>query len=429
MRYSTIPSLLFSKNRQKLSRRLPIYSLIIVVSNDEMPRTADQFFPFRQNSNMFYLSGIEQPRTILCLCPDFPDFHFHEVLYIEKPTEQQQTWLGNKLTIEKASQLSGIKNVVWLENFEKDLEGFMSHARHVYLSFHENARSFDEVPLRDARYTEKIKNLYPLHHYERLNPVLSELREIKEEEELDLIQTAIEITSKAFNKIIACIQPGIPEYEIEAELISEFLKNKSSGHAFIPIVAAGVNACILHYSDNNTICNSGNLVLVDFGAEYANYNADITRVFPVNGTFNKRQREIYLSVLKLHDQAIKFMKPGTSLEKINQDMVSYFEAEMLTLGLLTENRIKNQNPEKPAYKEFFMHGIGHFLGIDVHDVGRKADILMPGMVITCEPGLYIQNEGIGIRLENDILITKKGCENLSKNIPIHPDDIEDLMKK
>ena len=427
MRYTPINNYLFAKNRQKLSRRLPIYSVAIVVSNDEMPRTADQNYSFRQNSDLFYLSGIEQPKTILCLCPDFADHHYHEILFIEKPTEYQQTWVGNKLNIEQASLISGIKNVQWIEDFDKTLNELMQHARHTYLSFHENARSFDEVPLRDARYTEKIKNLYPLHHYERLSPIMADLREIKEEEEIALIKQAIDITAKAFNNTLAILKPGLKEYKIEAEIIAEFLSNGSSGHAFEPIVASGKNACILHYSFNNSVCCNGDLLLIDFGAEYANYNADVTRTIPVNGTFSKRQRDVYMSVLHLHDVALSLYKPGTTIEKINQQLVPFFEEEMIKLGLLTKNEIANQDPEKPTYKKYFMHGIGHFLGLDVHDVGQKQDIIMPGMVITCEPGLYIREEGIGIRLENDILITEKGIINLTESIPIQPDEIEELM--
>ncbi len=429
MRYKTINKYLFEKNRQKLCRLLPGHSIAIIVSNDEMPRTADQFFPFRQNSDLFYLTGIEQPKTILVLAPDYNNHSINEMLFIEKPTEHQLVWNGNMLTIEDAQKISGINSLFWLDEFENSLNDLMHTAKNIYLSFHENSRSFDEVPLRDFRYTEKIKGLFPLHHFERLAPLMAEIREVKEAEEIELIRKAISISKLAFDKIIASLRPGIFESEIEAEIIAEFIRNQSSGHAFLPIVASGSNACVLHYSANNSKCNSGDLVLVDYGAEYANYNADITRTFPVNGSFSKRQREVYNSVLKLHDIAVTLMKPGVTIDKINQQIIPYFEEELIKLKLLTKEVIAKQETDKPAYKKYFMHGISHFLGLDVHDVGSKQDELVPGMVITCEPGIYIREEGIGIRLENDILITKNGNENLSISIPMQADEIEELIAR
>jgi Xaa-Pro aminopeptidase len=429
MRYKPINPFLFEKNRQKLSRRLPSLSLAIVFSSDEMPRTADQFYPYRQNSDLFYLSGIEQPKTILCICPDFADHHYHEILFIEKPTEYSLTWHGNKIEKEKASEISGIKNIMWLDDFEHVLNEVMQHAKHVYLTYHEKARTFDEIPLRDTRYLEKIRNLYPLHHYERLSPFMSELREVKEPEETDLIKKSTEITANALKKIIQVLTPGIKECEIEAEIISEFLRGGAGGHAFLPIIASGINACVLHYSLNSGVCNDGDMVLIDFGAEYANYNADITRTFPVNGKFTRRQREIYMAVHRLYEKAIHFIKPGNTIEKINQSMVPFFEEEMIKLNLLSQTEIKNQDPENPVYKKYFMHGVSHYLGLDVHDVGNKADMLLPGMVVTCEPALYIREESIGIRLENDVLVTEKGNINLTSQIPMHPDEIEDMLAK
>jgi len=427
MRHETIGSYLFEKNRQKLKRRLPTLSLAILVSNDEMPRTADQFYPYRQNSDLFYLTGIEQPKTILCICPDFPNHLYHEILFIEKSTEYQQTWFGNKLNFEEASKISGIKSIFWLNEFEKVLSELMHHARHILLSFHENARSFDEVPLRDVRYTEKIKSLFPLHRYERLGPLIAELRQIKEPEEIELIQKAEGIAGKTFQKIAGILKPGINEYDIEAEMISEFIHNGSTGNAFSPIVASSKNACVLHYSSNNDICKDGDLVLIDIGAEYGNYNSDITRTFPVNGKFSKRQLEIYNSVLRIYEKIISILKPGTTIEKLNIDSIEFFEEELINIGVIKKKDISKQDPEKPLYKNFSLHSISHFLGLDVHDSGNKNDILMPGMVLTCEPGIYIREEGIGIRLENDILITSKGCLNLTSDIPLKPDDIEEMM--
>ncbi len=429
MRHESINSYLFEKNRQKLKRRLPLLSVAVLVSNDEMPRSGDQFYAYRQNSDLFYLSGIEQPKTILCICPDYPDYHYHEILFIEKVTEYYQTWYGNKLSHEQATEISGIKNIYWLDDFEKVLNELMQHARHVFLSFHENARTFDEVPLRDARFTEKIKGLFPLHHYERLGPLIAELRQIKEPEEIQLIENAGKIAGKAFQKIIEILKPGIREYNIEAEIISGFINNGSSGHAFMPIVASGKNACVLHYNANDDICKDGDLVLVDFGAEYGNYNSDITRTFPVNGRFNKRQRQIYEAVLRIYNRVAPLIIPGTTIEKLNIDAIIFFEEELVGLGVINKKDISKQDPEKPVFKNYFMHGMSHFLGIDVHDVGNKTDVLMPGMVVTCEPGIYIHEEGIGVRLENDFLLTSKGNLNLTSHIPIEPDAIEDLMAK
>jgi Xaa-Pro aminopeptidase len=429
MRYKPINPFLFEKNRQKLSRRLPSLSLAIVFSNDEMPRTADQFYPFRQNSDLLYLTGVEQPKTILCICPDNADYHYHEILFIEKPTEYSITWHGNKIEKEKASEISGIKNIMWLDDFEHLLNELMQHAKHVFITYHEKARTFDEIPLRDTRYIEKIRNLYPLHHYERLSPLMSELREVKEPEEIDLIKKSTDITIHALKRLIQVIKPGIKECEIEAEIISEFLRKGASGHAFLPIIASGINACVLHYCLNSGVCNNGDLVLIDFGAEYANYNADITRTFPVNGKFTTRQREIYMAVHRLYDKAIQLIKPGNTIEKINLDMVPFFEEEMTNLNLISQKEIKIQDPEKPAFKKYFMHGVSHFLGLDVHDVGNKSDILLPGMVVTCEPALYIREESIGIRLENDILVTEQGNINITDKIPMHPDEIEEMLAK
>jgi Xaa-Pro aminopeptidase len=429
MKYKEINNYLFEKNRQKLSRRLPIYSLAIINSNDEMPRSGDQFFPFRQNSDLFYLTGIEQPKSILCLCPEHPDVHYREVLFLEKSNPHYETWTGHKLTIEEASNISGIKNIYWLDEFETVLNDLMNYAKHVYLSYHDKSRTFDEVPLRDARFTEKLKNLYPLHAYEQLNPIMADLRLVKEPEELELIKKAINITHSAFQNILKSVKPGIKEYEIEAGIIHDFLKSGSSGHAFQPIVASGKNACVLHYVDNNSVCTDGDLVLIDFGAEYANYNADCTRTIPINGKFSPRQKEIYNAVLKLLNLGVKMVKPGLTIEKLHQDISEIAEQEMIKLGLFTVEEKQNQDPEKPLRRKYFMHGISHYLGIDVHDVGNRSDILMPGMIITWEPGMYIAEEGIGIRLENDLLVTEKGAVNLMAQYPVEPDEIEKLMSK
>jgi Xaa-Pro aminopeptidase len=394
-----------------------------------MPRTADQYYPYRQNSNFFYLSGIEQAKSILCICPDYPDAHYREILFLDKSTYHNDTWTGRKLTIEEAVLISGIKNIYWLDDFENILSDLMHHCRHVFMNYYDHARSFDEIPLRDARFIEKLKSFYPLHIYEQLNLIMADLRMIKEPEEVETIKTAISITKQAFDKIVQEVHPGIKEYEIEALIIHEFLKNNSSGHAFHPIVASGKNACILHYTKNDEPCNDGELVLIDFGAEYANYNADCTRTLPINGKFSKRQLEVYKTVLSLLNKGTEMIKPGKTIENLHQEMSIFSEQEMIKLGLFTKQDVQNQNPETPLRKKYFMHGISHYLGLDVHDVGNKTDIMMPGMIITWEPGLYIPEENIGIRLENDVLLTEKGMINLTADIPVEPDEIEKLMKK
>lgn len=428
-REGEIHNYLFSKNRQKLVKRLPLHSLVIVVSNDEMPRSADQFFPFRQNSDLFYLTGITQPKTILCICPEHPDSHNHEILFIEKTTEYYQTWIGNKLSKEIATSISGVKQICWLDEFENILNDLMNFSRNIFLSYHETSRSFDEIPLRDTRYTEKIKNLFPLHHYERLSPIMASIRQIKEPEEIEQIKNAIAITNKAYDKIIQVLKPGIYEYQIEAEIIAEFIRNGGQGHAFQPIIAGGANACILHYIENKEQCQDNKLVLIDFGVEYNNYNSDVTRVLPVNGTFNKRQREVYMSVLRLHNNILKLIVPGNSIESLNQEIIPLFEEELINLKLFSKEDLKKQDPEKPLYKKYFMHGISHYLGLDVHDTGLKQESFTDGMIITCEPGIYIKDEEIGIRLENDILITHKGNINLTEKIPVEPDEIEEIMAR
>jgi len=419
---------LFEKNRQKLTRRLPAHSLLIVNSNDEMPRTADQYYPYRQHSDLIYLTGIHQPKSILCICPGSPDKQLREVLFIEKTNEQYNIWTGQKMDKEEATAISGIKNVQWLEEFERLLPSMMKYALHVYLGCHEENRTFDEVPLRDARFAKWMLEQYPLHKYERLNFLMAEMRQIKESEEIEFILQAINISSDAFKKIAKAIKPGIYEYEAEALFGYEFVMSGAEGHAFQPIVASGKNACVLHYSSNNELIGDGSLVLLDFGAEWGAYNADITRTIPANGKFSKRQTQVYEAVLRLLKLAPQLIKAGKSISAIHTEFIEFAEKEMIQLGLFSENEKANQDPEKPLYRKYFMHGISHFLGLDVHDVGQKTDILMPGMVITWEPGIYITEEQLGIRLENDILITDNGIVNLSELIPIEINDIEALMK-
>lgn len=392
-----------------------------------MPRTGDQYFPFKQNPDLFYLTGIEQPKSMLCLCPNNPDATLREILFLEKSNEHYQTWTGSKLSSEMATEISGIKNIVWLDSLEQTLNKILKYARHIYLPLHEADRTHDEVPTRDLRFAQYLREQYPVHSFEMLNPLLIELRTIKEPEEIELIKHACNITASAFIEVIKILKPNIYEYEIEANLTYQFLNRQATGHAFHPIVASGKNACVLHYANNNCICNNNELLLIDFGAEYKNYNADVTRVLPINGKFNNRQLQVYNAVLRLVKLAPKLIKATRTIEEIHLELCKEAEKEMIGLGLFTNDDVLKQNPEKPIFKKYFMHGVSHYLGLDVHDVGNKTDTLMPGNIITWEPGIYIPDENIGIRLENDILVTDSGIINLTAQIPIEVDDIENIM--
>lgn len=429
MRYSPISTDLFIKNRKKLIEKINKNSLVIIHSNDEMPRNGDQTFPFRQNSDLFYLCGIDQEKTILTICPDHQDKNFKQILFIRKTNKDLEIWEGHKLTKKEATKISGTKTVFWLEEFDKILNDLMSQSSSVYLNRNENPRFTTEVPYKDIRFTKELEEKFPLHKYERIAPILSSLRLIKEPEEIDLIQQACEITKKAFDKYIKLVKPGVMEFEIEAEIIAEFIRNRASGHSFSPIVASGKNACVLHYIDNNKKCLDGDLVLIDFGAEYANYPGDCTRTLPVNGKFSPRQRELYNATLRVFKQAKAMLKPGKSLNELHKKVCKIWEEEHIKLGLYTAEDVKKQDKKNPMYFNYYMHGTSHFIGLDVHDVGSKDEILKPGMVVSCEPGIYVKEEGIGIRLENEVLITENEPYDFMADIPIEPDEIEELMKK
>ncbi len=429
MRIQPISNFLFEKNRAKLSHLLPNKSVVILCANDKMPRNGDQFYPFRQESNFFYLTGIEAPQVMLVLCPDYPEVQFREILFIERINESQRLWIGESLNKDIAKEISGIDQIRYLDEFESTIQPIMQYASVIYLNIPTNEHNHYLLSTSNYRLYRRLKEQYPLHHYQSVLNYLTRLRLIKEKEEIEQIEQAIKITKKAFYEIIGMIEPGIHEYEIEAAITSEFLRNGVKQQAFEPIIAAGKNACVLHYTHNDSVCNDNDLVLVDFGAEYNNYCADITRTLPVNGHFSARQLQIYNEVLKLMNKAMQIISKGKTLREIQQAMIPFFEEAMLELNLLTEEEIKEkEGTNEPAYKKFFMHGISHFLGLDVHDVGSKDEPLLPGMVITCEPALYIPEENIGIRLENDLLITENGVINLSDSIPILPEEIEALFK-
>jgi Xaa-Pro aminopeptidase len=428
MRYEQINSQLFIYNRHNFVKQLLKCSLAIFHSNDIMPTNADGTMAFRQNNDLLYLSGIDQEESILLLFPDAKDERNREILFIRETNDHILTWEGYKLTKEQAREVSGIKNIFWTSEFKPVLNTLMAEAEHVYLNTNEHLRAVVEVETREARFVKWCKDVYPLHHYKRSAPIMHHLRAIKSEMEIELIRKACNITEKGFRRLLSFVKPGVMEYEIEAEIYHEFLRNRSRGPAYGSIIASGANACILHYVDNNRECQDGDVLLMDFAAEYANYASDLTRSIPVNGTFTKRQKEVYNAVLQVLKTARNMLVPGNTLDQYHAFVGTVMQHELIKLGLLNESDVKNQDPEKPLYKKYFMHGTSHFLGLDVHDVGSKYRPFEPGMVFTCEPGIYIREEGLGIRLENDILVTANGPVDLMENIPLEADDIERLMK-
>ena len=429
MKYQPIGHALFERNRRHFTKQLKPCSVAIFHSNDVMPSNADGTMPFRQSSDLFYLTGVDQEESILMLFPDAKDERMKEVLFVRETNDHILTWEGYKLTKEQAREVSGIQNIVWTHQFEQVLRSQLFEAEHIYLNTNEHLRAVVEVETRNARFVKWCQQHYPLHKYERSAPIMHQLRAVKSEQEVALIQQACDITEKAFRRLLGFIRPGVTEYEIEAELYHEFLRNRSQGPAYPPIIASGGNACILHYTDNNQECEDGELVLMDFGAEYANYAADLTRTVPVNGKFTPRQRQVYESVLTVMKAATQMLVPGNTLDQYHKFVGIVMENELIRLGLLNEHEVREQDPGRPLYKKYFMHGTSHLLGLDVHDVGNRFRPFEAGMVFTCEPGIYIREEGIGIRLENDILVTQHGPKNLMEDIPIEADDIERLMQR
>jgi len=424
-----LPKGLFIKNRIKIAEKLTGNSLAILNSNDQMPRNGDQFFSFRQNSDLYYLTGIEQEKTLLLVYPGHKSEKYREVLFILKADKNTEIWEGHKLTKDEAKEISGIQTVFWLTELDFYLKDLIINVEKVYLNTNEYAKFFPEVESRDLRFARELKKKFPHHQFERLAPLLTGLRLQKEPEEINVIEKAVLITNKAYIEVLKILQPGLNEREIEALLTYQFIKNGASGHAYQPIVATGVNACYLHYTENNKTCKSGQLLLMDFGAEYMNYAADCTRTIPVNGKFTNRQKEIYNSVHNALKFAMGLMKPGMTINKLNRQVNKFMEQELLHLNLITLNDIENQSSDAPAYTKYFMHGTSHFIGLDVHDVGSKDEPFKPGMVLSCEPGIYIFEEKLGVRLEEDILITKKGNINLTSSIPIEIEEIEKYMNK
>lgn len=429
MRYKKINNELFKLNRKRLIKELKPGSVAVFNANDIMPTNADGTMRFRQNSDLFYLTGVDQEETILVLCPDYPDRKFREVLFVRETNEQIATWEGHKLTKEEAREVSGIETILWASDFQRIFNTMMvmGGVDQVYLNTNEHYRADVLVESRDSRFIKWCKEKYPLHQYMRIAPLMSKLRAVKSRYELEQMQEACNITEKAFRRILKFVKPGVKEYEIEAELVHEFVRHGSRGFAYEPIIASGANSCVLHYIENNKACKSGDVLLLDVGAEYANYNADMTRTIPVSGMFTKRQRDVYNAVLRVKRAAYKLLRPGTVYFDYHKEVQRVMEGELLKLKLIDKTDIKNQKPERPVVMKYFMHGTGHHLGLDVHDTGNMFDKMKEGMVWTVEPGIYIREEGLGIRLENNVVITKTGVKDLMKHIPIEAEEIEELM--
>lgn len=427
MKYETINNDLFKLNRKNFTEKLQKNAIAIFHSNDEFPRSGDQLFPFKQNADIFYLTGIDQEKSVLVLFPDSPDPKFREALFLLETNEHIAVWEGHKYTKEEARQVSGIQSVFWLDSLDKVLPSLLHYAERVYLNSNENDRYVHSVPYRDLRFGRDLMDKFPFHEYLRAAPILRDLREIKSTIEVELIRKACDITGHAFRRVLDFVKPGVKEYEIEAEIIHEFIRRRATGHAYHPIIASGANACVLHYGENNRKCRDGDVILMDFGAEYGNYNADLSRSIPVNGRFTDRQRAVYNAVLRVMKESIQMLVPGTIPTEYIKEVGKLMESELLGLGLISRHDVEKQTDDAPAFRKYFMHGISHHLGIDVHDIGHRYREMAPGMIFTCEPGIYIPEEGLGIRLENNILITEDGNVDLMTGIPLEADEIEELM--
>lgn len=429
MKYLPLNAKLFVDNRKRFAAMLKPGSIAVFNSNDLLPTNADGHMAFRQNNDLFYLSGIDQEESILVLFPFAHDPAHREVLFLRETNEEIAIWEGAKHSKRSAYETSGIKTVYWLSQFDRVFKMLAFEAETICLNTNEHLRAHIETQTRDARFIQWIKEHFPLHSLERVAPLMHQIRSVKSGLEIELMQTAIDITEKAFRRILGYIKPGVMEYEIEAEIIHEFVRNRSRGFAYTPIIASGFNACVLHYIDNNAECKDGDVILLDVGAEYANYNADMTRCVPVNGKFTKRQKDVYNAVLRVLRESMKMLRPGTMLADYHKEVGKIMEKELTGLGLLSETDVKNQDPSMPAYKKYFMHGTSHFLGLDVHDVGLWHKPIQPGMVFTVEPGIYIREENLGIRLENNVMVTESDPRDLMAAIPVEADEIEALMKK
>jgi Xaa-Pro aminopeptidase len=429
MKYLPLNPEIFIQNRKRFVERMDNNAIAIFNSNDELPTNGDQNHRFKQNSDLFWLTGIEQEDTMLVLFPGNPDPKYREVLVLVRPNEMKEKWDGYRLRINEARAMSGIHTIVWLDSIESMLQPWIHLADVIYLNSNENDRKANWVPVRDYRYAELMKQRYPMHTFRRSARILKDLRAIKTAAEIEVMQKAIDITETAYRRVMQFVRPGVMEYEVEAEIQHSFLMQRATGPAYSSIIASGDRARILHYVSNNQVCNEGELLLMDFGAEYGNYCADLTRTIPVSGKFTRRQKTVYNACLHLHHYAASILKPGISIvdytEKVGDEATVIFQK----IGLLRKSDIKNEDPENRAYRKYLYHGISHHLGIDVHDLGTRTEPIKAGMVFTVEPGIYIEEEKMGIRIENNFWITRNGNKDLMKNFPITVEEIEACMKK
>ena len=428
MKYHPIDSKLFVKNRSNFMAQMKANSLAVFNSNDIYPISADSTMPFQQHRDIYYLSGVDQEESILVMFPDCPNKKHREILFLKETNDHIAVWEGEKLTKKRAFEVSGIKTVYWLQDLNKVMAELMAQSDTVHINTNEHYRASIETETREDRFTKWLLNKYPAHKVEKSNPILQRLRSIKDPIELDLLQKACNITEKGMRRVLKFVKPGVAEYEIEAEFIHEFLKNRSKGFAYTPIIASGNNANVLHYIENNQVCNDGDLILLDVGAEYANYSSDMTRTIPVNGRYSKRQKEVYNAVNRVKINATNMLIPGTIWADYHVEVGKLMTSELLGLGLIDKADVQNEDPNWPAYKKYFMHGTSHHMGLDTHDYGLLWEPMETNMVFTVEPGIYIPEEGFGIRLEDDVVIQEKGAPlNLMKNIPIAIEEIEDIM--
>ena len=429
MKYLPLNPEIFVRNRERFVKKMKPGSIAIFVSNDEMPVNADALYPFKQNSDLFWLSGIVQEDSMVILFPENPDPKYREVLVLARPNELKEKWDGKRLRVEEAQNMSGIKTIVWLDSLDGLLQPWIHLADAIYLDTNENDRKASLIRTRDYRYADELRARYPLHQFERAAKIMKELRGIKTPLEIEVLQKAIDITDNAFRRLLQFIKPGVMEYEIEAEIWHSFLSQRATGPAYGSIIASGDRARTLHYVSNDQECKDGELILMDFGAEYGGYNADLTRTVPVNGKFTRRQKTVYNACLQIHDFAKSLLKPGITItdytEKVGEEATQLF----LKIGLLKKSDVKNEDPENRAYRRYLYHGISHHLGIDVHDLGTRTEPIKAGMVFTVEPGIYIEQEQMGVRIENNVWITRNGNKDLMKNIPVTVEEIESLMKK
>ena len=430
MKYHLIDNQLFIKNRKKFTAQMKPKSIAVFNSNDIFTTGADSSLPFYQHRDIFYLSGVDQEESILLLFPDALDKKHREILFVKETNEHIAIWEGAKLTKTKATKTSGIETVYWLKEFDKVFFDLMTEAETIYFNTNEHYRQAIELESREDRFIKSVKDKFPAHNWAKSFPILQSIRGVKEPEEIELLQTACSITEKGFRRILGFVKPGVMEYEIEAEFMHEFLRNRSKGFAYTPIIGSGYNACVLHYIENNQPCIDGDMLLLDVGAEYANYSSDMTRTIPVNGRFTDRQKAVYNAVYRVKEEATKMLVPGTIWAEYHKEVGKIMTSELLGLGLIDKADVQNEDPNWPAYKKYFMHGTSHHMGLDTHDYGALKTPMKANMVFTVEPGIYIPKENMGIRLEDDVVIQEKGTPfNLMRNIPILADEIEDLMNQ